>query len=215
MNQHPTALPAHDEPWGPKAVYGMATVCLLLGLAVGYLLRGSQSNAPLSSPNTAGPTDASGAEATQRMPTLEQMKAMADRKVDPLLKQLKSDPKNKDLLIQIASYYKSAHQFKDAASYLSRAAELDPKNTAIRTERATCLYFDGDIDGALTALQESLHQSPTDANALFNLGLIRWKGKKDAAGAIAAWKELLKTNPNLDKKPIVEHMIAEAQGKSN
>lgn len=203
-----------SKSWSNAQSYGMAVICLLLGVAAGYLIRGSQSTAPLNSPNAAGPADAS-AEPTQRMPTLEQMKAMADRKVDPLLKQLKSDPKNKDLLIQIASYYKSAHQFKDAAAYLSRAAELDPKNTAIRTERATCLYFDGDIDGALTALQESLHQSPTDANALFNLGLIRWKGKKDAAGAIAAWKELLKTNPNLDKKPIVEQMIAEAQGKSS
>lgn len=196
-------------------MYGMATVCLLLGLAVGYLLRGSQPTAPLNSPNAARPSDTKSAEAIPRMPTLEQMKAMADRKVDPLLKQLKNDPGNKDLLIQIASYYKSAHQFKDAAFYLGRATELDPKDTAIRTERATCLYFDGNIEGALTALQESLHQSPTDANALFNLGLIRWKGKKDAAGAIAAWKKLLKTNPNLDKKPIVERMIAEAEGKSN
>ena len=196
-------------------MYGMATVCLLLGLAVGYLLRGSQPTAPLNSPNAVRPSDANSAEAIPRMPTLEQMKAIADRKVDPLLKQLKSDPGNKDLLIQIASYYKSAHQFKDAALYLGRAAELDPKDTAIRTERATCLYFDGNIEGALTALQESLHQSPTDANALFNLGLIRWKGKNDAAGAIAAWKKLLKTNPNLDKKPIVERMIAEAEGRSN
>jgi len=215
MTNHRTDSQVHDENWGPKAVYGMAIVCLLLGLAVGYLLRGSQSTAPLTSSNAPTTTEANGAETIQRMPTLEQMKAMADRKVDPLLKQLKNEPRNKELLIQIASYYKSAHQFKDAAAYLSRAAELDPKNTAIRTERATCLYFDGDIDGALSALQESLHQSPTDANALFNLGLIRWKGKKDAAGAIAAWKELLKTHPNLDKKPLVEHMIAEAQGKSS
>ena len=208
MTDYATDSKAHDETWGPKAVYGMATVCLVLGLGVGYLLRGSEATAPLNSPNAPRPTEADGAETTQRMPTLEQMKAMADRKVDPLLKQLKSEPRNKDLLIQIASYYKSAHQFKDAAAYLSRATELDPKNTAIRTEGATCLYFDGDIDGALNALQESLHQSPTDANALFNLGLIRWKGKNDAAGAIAAWKELLKTHPNLDKKPLVEGMLA-------
>ena len=58
-------------------------------------------------------------------------------------------------------------------------------------------------------------QNPKDANALFNLGLIRWKGKDDPTGAVAAWKELLKTNPNLEKKPIVESMIAEAQGKSH
>jgi len=215
MTDRATNSQVHDETWDPKPVFGMATVCLLLGLAVGYLLRGSQSTAQLNSPNAPRPIEANGIEATPRIPTREQMKAMADRKVDPLLKQLKSEPRNEDLLIQIASYYKSAHQFKDAAAYLSRAAELDASNTAIRTERASCLYFDGDIEGALSALEESLHQSPHDANALFNLGLMRWKGKKDAAGAIAAWKELLKTHPNLDKKPLVERMIAEAQGKSS
>jgi hypothetical protein len=32
-----------------------------------------------------------------------------------------------------------------------------------------------------------------------------------SAGAIAAWQELLRTNPGLDQKPIVEQMIAEAR----
>jgi len=56
-----------------------------------------------------------------------------------------------------------------------------------------------------------LKYAPRDANSLFNLGMIRWKAKNDAAGAVAAWQELLRTNPNLDRKPIVEQMIAEAQ----
>jgi cytochrome c-type biogenesis protein CcmH/NrfG len=148
------------------------------------------------------------------MPSLEPMKAMANRKVEPLLAKLKSDPKNKDLWIEIASFYKSAHLFKEAADSLDRALQSDPKNIAIRTEMASCLYFDGNVDGALAALQESLRENPRDANSLFNLGLIRWKGKNDAAGAIAAWRELLRTNPKLDKKPIVERMLAEAEGKS-
>lgn len=214
MPQHPTDLPVHDEFWRPGVVYGMATVCLLLGLAIGYLLRGSESPAAkIGSPAQVNPADTT-AQGSQ-MPSMEQMKAMADRKVEPLLAKLKKDPKDKDLLIEIASFYKSAHQFKDAAAFLDRALQIDPKNTAVRTEMASCLYFAGDVDGALSALQESLRQNPTDANALFNVGLIRWKGKNDADGAIAAWKELLKTNPKLDKKPIVERMIAEAQGKSS
>jgi len=63
----------------------------------------------------------------------------------------------------------------------------------------------------LAQLQQSLTYEPKDANALFNLGMIRWKGKNDPAGAVAAWQELLKTNPKLGRKPIVEQMIAEAQ----
>jgi cytochrome c-type biogenesis protein CcmH/NrfG len=193
----------------------MATVCLLLGLAIGYLLRGSESRTTAASFSAARSHPQEPASGSMQMPSLEQMKSMADRKVEPLLKQLKSDPKNKDLLIEIASFYKSAHLFKDAAAYLDRASQIDPKDIAIRTEMASCLYFDGNVDGALSALQESLRQHPTDANSLFNLGMIRWKGKKDAAGAIAAWKELLKTSPNLEKKPIVERMIAEAQRESH
>ena len=196
--------------WQPKLVYGMAAVCLLLGLSVGYLLRGSES--PAAAART---VDASAQSGSGQAPTLEQMKAMADKKAEPLLQKLKTDPKNKDLLLRVAYFYKSAHQFKDAARYLEQALQVDPKNVAVHTERASCLYYDGDIDGALAELQQSLKISPTDANSLFNLGMMRLNGKQDSVGAIAAWQELLKTHPSLDKKPIVEQMIAEAQHKNS
>jgi cytochrome c-type biogenesis protein CcmH/NrfG len=202
--------PDSTTKWQPKLVYEMATVCLLLGLGVGYLLRGSES--PSAAAGTRGASSSSPAQnAMGQMPTLEQMKQMADKKAEPLLQQLKKDPKNKDLLLRVAYFYKSAHQFKEAAQYLEQALQLDPRNVAARTERASCLYYDNDIDGALAELQESLRISPSDANSLFNLGMIRLNGKQDSAGAIAAWQELLKTNPKLEKKSIVEQMIVEAR----
>jgi cytochrome c-type biogenesis protein CcmH/NrfG len=48
---------------------------------------------------------------------------------------------------------------------------------------------------------------------LFNLGMMKWKGKDDAAGTIATWQELLRSNPNLDRKSTVEQMIAEAESQ--
>jgi cytochrome c-type biogenesis protein CcmH/NrfG len=211
MPHSPTDTTSQDGSWQPRVVYAMATVCLVLGLSVGYLLRGSAShpapasasNLPIVSPHSAG--------GTTPMPTLEQMKQMADKKAEPLLEQLKKDPKNKDLLLRVAYFYKSAHQFKEAAGYFDQSLELDPKDVAVRTEKASCLYYNGDVEGALAELQQSLKLNPKDANSLFNLGMIRLKGKQDPAGAIAAWQELLKTNPGLDKKSIVEQMIAEAR----
>jgi len=144
-------------------------------------------------------------------PSLEQMKQIADKQVQPLRDQLNKDPKNKELLLHIAFIYKSAHEFKAAASYFEKTLQIDPKNVSARTEMASCLYYSGDVDGALNELQQSLKYQPNDANSLFNLGMIRWKGKNDRAGAVAAWKQLLKANPNLDKKPIVERLIAEAR----
>ena len=215
--------------WSATQVYAMAAVCLLLGLALGYLFRGSQTQSsaaslpsqagmsgPAQMPPQAGMPGQGGMP--QQMPSLDQMKHMADKKAEPLLAQLKNDPNNADLLKQVAKIYLATHQFKDAASYYGKALEVNPKDVAARTAMASCLYFDGDVDGALAQLQQALKDNPKDADSLFNLGMIRWKGKNDTAGALQAWDQLLKSNPKLesDKKAQVEKLIAQLkQGVSN
>ena len=143
---------------------------------------------------------------------------MADKKAAPLLEKLKGDPNNSDLLIQVGNIYKATHQFKEAAAYYDKAVQGDPKNVAIRTELASCLYYNGDVDGAIRQLQQALHYDPKDANSLFNLGMIKWQGKQDSKGAVAAWQQLLKSNPQLsaERKATVQKLMADAQmqGKS-
>jgi cytochrome c-type biogenesis protein CcmH/NrfG len=208
-----------ESGWQAKHAYAMAVVCLLLGLLAGYLLRGSESSKTAGTP--AAGTDAAGAAAaptpmgapTQQMPTLEQMKRMADKAAEPLLTKLQSDPKNAALLAQIGKVYESAHQFKEAADYYGKSLEIDPTSAANRTAMASCLYYNGDADGAIAQLEESLKSHPKDANSLFNLGMIKWKGKNDAPGAAAAWEQLLKSNPSLeaDKKAQVEKLLADVR----
>jgi cytochrome c-type biogenesis protein CcmH/NrfG len=203
-----------ESGWQAKQAYAMAVVCLLLGLAAGYLLRGSESAKPATmSANAAAPAANPVGAPTRQMPTLEQMKRMADKAAEPLLTKLQSDPKNAALLAQIAKVYESAHQFKEAADYYGKSLEIDPANLANRTAMASCLYYDGDVDGAITQLEQSLKIDPKDANSLFNLGMIKWKGKNDAKGAVAAWEQLLKSNPNLeaDRKAQVEKLMADAR----
>jgi cytochrome c-type biogenesis protein CcmH/NrfG len=204
---------AADVPasaWQPALVYGMAAACLALGLLVGYLVRGSGSP-QLAAANPAPSPAAVESIGQHPTRTLEQMKQMADKQARPLLEQLKTDQNNKDVLMHVAYLYKSAHQFKEAGDYFEKALQLDPKNVAARTEMASCLYYNGDVDGALSQLQQALKYDPKDANSLFNLGVVKWKGKNDPAGAIAAWQRLLATNPKLDRKPIVQRMMAEAR----
>src|SRR5271166_238063 len=201
--------------WRAGQVYGMAAVCLLVGLALGYLFRGSQSPVrPVPEVSSAQPAAMSRGMGGH-MPSLEDMKKMADTKAAPLLAKLKSDPNNVDLLTQVGNIYKATHQFKDAATYYDKIVQVDPKNVAMRTELASCLYYNGDVDGALGQLQQSLHYDPRDANSLFNLGVIKWQGKQDAKGALTAWQELLKTNPQLsaDRKAAVEKLMADVQMK--
>ncbi|HEY7099241.1 MAG TPA: tetratricopeptide repeat protein [Terriglobales bacterium] len=205
-----TTMAASSSGWQTRQVYMMAGFCLLVGLIVGYLFRGSASkHTPSPVPAQSGMPSGSGSP--QALPSLEQMKAMADKQAAPLMAQLVSDPNNADLLNRIGQINQATHQFKQAAEYYERSLKIAPKDVAIRTELASCLFYDGETDRALSELETGLKYDPKDANSLFNLGMIRLKGKNDKAGAIAAWEELLKTNPNLDRRPIVEKMIAEAK----
>ncbi len=199
--------------WSTTQVYAMAAVCLLLGLALGYLFRGSQTrSAQAAASSSQNPARAAGM-GDHPMPSLDDMKKMADTKAAPLLEQLKSDPNNAPLLIQVAKIYEATHQFKDAASYFSKSLEVNPKDVVTRTEMASCLYYDGDSDGAIAQLQRALQDQPKDADALFNMGVIKWQAKNDGPGAIAIWRQLLKTNPKLEsvKKDQVQKLIAQAE----
>jgi cytochrome c-type biogenesis protein CcmH/NrfG len=216
--------------WQAKQVFAMAVICLAVGLAIGYLFRGSQSttpppqpgtsasNVPAGAPGSAPTSAATGHMGAGHMPSLEEMKAMADKKAAPLLEKLKTDPNNTDLLSQVGNIYKSTHQFKEALSYYEKALQIDPKNVPTRTELASCLYYTGDVDGAIAQLQTSLQHDPKDINSLFNLGMMKWQGKQDSKGALAAWQLLLKSNPQIDAahKATVQKLIADVQmqGKS-
>jgi predicted negative regulator of RcsB-dependent stress response len=252
MKNEPTTAPTASPSLKAAQVYAMAVVCLMLGLAIGYLLRGTKS--PVSPTQSAvsaekasapggavggamaggqipGPQDvkqtvhkpaqpAAGtgppsaprsAMAGGRMPSLEEMKQMADKQAAPLLEQLKSDPKNSAVLMQVGAIYYTTHRFKEASAYYGKAVQIEPGNAAFRVKLATSLYSSGDVNGAIAQLNQALSDAPNDANALFDLGMIRLQGKQDGKGAVAAWQQLLKTNPQLstERRAAVEKLMAD------
>jgi cytochrome c-type biogenesis protein CcmH/NrfG len=213
-NNTSTAPIAASTTWRANQVYKLSSVFLLIGLAIGYFFPATKiTSAPkVAVAPAAAPLVHNAGMGAHPIPTMDQMKQMAAVQTSALVEKLKADPNNAQLLLQVAAIYKSSHQFKEASDYYARALKINPKNVSTRTELASCLYYGGDVDGAIAQLNQSLQYNPTDPNSLFNLGLIKWKGRNDAAGAIATWEQLLKTNPNLDRKPIVEQMIAEAKG---
>jgi cytochrome c-type biogenesis protein CcmH/NrfG len=204
----------------------MAAICLVLGLVLGYLFRGSQTQpAPVQAAVASAPPESASATATTAtaaptamgggahpMPTLDQMKQMADKKAGPLLAKLKSDPNNEEVLVQVAKIYEATHQFPEAASYFQKASQVNPKDNNVRIQLASCLFYTGDNDGAIAQLQNVLQNNPKDLNSLFNLGFIEWKGKNDGPGAVATWRQLLKFHPEMEqaKKEQVQRLIAEA-----
>ena len=205
------ATSSESSPW--TRVYLKAAICLVVGLAVGYLLRGSRSSASsvLPAASVAKSSVRAGAMGAREMPGgAGHIQQMADKQAAPLLERLKSDPNNSALLIQVGGIYHTTHQFKQAAEYYDKALQVDPKNVAIRTKLASSLFRMGDADGAIAQLNQALSYDPKDANALFDLGVVKLNGKRDSKGALAAWQRLLKSNPQLsaDRKATVQKLMA-------
>ncbi len=207
------------QNWTSIQAYLMAVICLIVGTAVGYLVRGSQNATPASTPETVSaaaqaPADAMHGSANQT-PTAAQMKAMADQQAAPLLAKLKINPADTDALAQIGNVYYDAQQFNVAVDYYGRVLAIDPGNAAVRTDMGTAYLYLNDPDRAIQEFQVALKNNPKHGQALFNLGMAQWRGKGDATGAIATWEKLLKTVPDFPQRADVEQMIAQAKKHMN
>ena len=202
-----------DAVWKPLQTFTMATICLIIGVAVGYLVRGSAAPRPaVANTNVAQPAGGPNVGMVkQGTPSLDEMKRMADKQAQPLLTKLKSKPNDAALLNKTALTYKAAHQFDKAAEYFKKSLDSDPKNIAVRDDYASCLYYLGDVDGALAQLQKSLTYDPKHPGTLFNIGMIEWKGKGDVDAAVAKWETILKSNPDFPQKDQVQHLIEAAR----
>ena len=222
MADDPNLRAASKLAWQPTQLVVMCAVCLVTGFLAGYLLRGSASAPTFShaAQATTGPSaqalDPAGRSQTaqqkpKEMPTLDDLQHMADKKAAPLLTKLKSDPKNPQLWNQVGLIYKSAHQFKEASGYFENSLKYDPKDLGVRADYASCMYYTGDVDGALAQLNQSLTYDPKHAGTLMNIGIIKWRGKNDIDGAVAAWEKLLQYHPDFPQKDLVQQMLTQAK----
>ena len=200
------------QQWTSLQAYVLAVICLLVGIAGGWLIRGSQSPAA-AVPDMANATTTQ--QPASQMPSPAQLKAMADTQAAPLIEKLKADPTNADLLASIGNSYYDAQQYPIAIDYYGRALKTRPADAGVRTDMGTAYWYMGNADSAIAEFNKALSDEPNKANTLFNRGLVKWQGKMDVTGAVADWEKLLATNPNYEAKDKVEQMIAEAKKHSD
>lgn len=197
--------------WSSVRGYAMSVICLLVGVSVGFLFRGSTAPRATAPAAVQGPMAAGNPmSAAPAQPTPEQLKQMADKQVAPLLEQLNNNPKDADALNKVAEQYFVTRQFKDAAVYLEKLVAVKPTPAAwINLSRA--YFYSGAADKAIDGLNEALKLDPKSADALFGLGMLKWEVKHDTKGAIECWEKQLKTDPNPQRRGQVEQMIAQAK----
>ena len=193
--------------WSSTQAYVLAVFCLVLGVALGYLFRGSAS--PSSEATSAQDSSPHGVPQQQLTPA--QQKAMLDKAAAPLLDNVNKNPNDFDNYAKLGNLYFDGQQFTDAIKYYERALKIRPDNADLITDMGTAYWYTGDADRALKEFQKSLKLRPGHAGTLFNLGVVRWQGKMDPAAAVKAWEELLAKNPTYPQRQQVEDFIAKAK----
>jgi tetratricopeptide (TPR) repeat protein len=192
----------------------LAVACLSVGIAGGWLIRGFHGQAAVVSAKSSNiPTPASSQTPAATQPDPAQMKAAADTQAAPLIDRLKSGGEDPQLLTELGNIYYDAQEYPVAIDYYRRALKVKPADAAVRTDMAMAYWFMGKADLAIAEFDKALSFAPDNPNTLFNRGLVKWKGKKDAAGAMADWERLLSTDPAYDQKDKVRQMIAEVKNQ--
>lgn len=205
---HRPTNPSASGYWTSTQSYLLATITLILGLAVGYLVRGSESpSAGLTGSVSAATGTVSSAASNQPKPTPELMAKM----VEPFLNELKARPNDSELLIKIGNTYYDNQDYPKAIEYYQKSLAIKPDNADVRTDMGTAIWYTGDADHALKEYERSLSYRPNHPNTLFNMGIVRWHGKKDAKGALDAWNQLLSSNPDYPDRGRLLQLIQQVQ----
>jgi cytochrome c-type biogenesis protein CcmH/NrfG len=198
--------PAKSSSWTNTQVYTAIVVVLILGGLGGYLLK--NSGAPPAGTEAASPANM---PPPQTMPTPSQMLI---QQAEPLKARLQSNPRDVATLITLGNIYFDASQWTDAIGFYTRALNETPNNPNARTDMGIAYFYSGDPDRALKEFDRSLKDDPRHVQTLFNVGVVRLNGKNDPKGAIAAWEELLKIDPQYQARAKVESLLAEARARA-
>ncbi len=181
----------------------IALACLLLGLAVGYVVfSGPRVAPPVVTPTPA--TAPTSFEATAPGP-LDEQAAQALRDI------LARDPRDAQAATRLGNLLYDAGRYADAVPYYRQAFAVDATNVGLSTDLGTALFYAGRPDEAIAQFEKSLALDPTHPQTLFNLGVVRRDGKQDVAGAVQAWEKLLASNPTYPDRAKVQQLLDQAR----
>ena len=180
---------AQSGLWTTTQAYTLGVVCLVAGLAIGYLLHGSDvfTSGNASSQSTA---PASSSPANFPMPGTAmnlgtQTAEAVDKTAAPMIAQLEANPKDASIATKIGNLYDDAKMYPKAIEYYEKSVKLSPENPDVLTDLGTAYFYNGNPDQALKDFDRALKVRPNYAQTLFNMGIVKWQGKNDIKGAVA------------------------------
>ena len=168
-------------------VFAIAGMCF--GIILGWVIGAQQASNRAPVPAVAS-APAAGQGSARQAPPLD------EAQVQSLMTIIKSDPKNVGAIVKLANTYFDAEQYPEAIKWYEQSLQLDPKNPDVSTDLGISYYYTGQTDLALKQFEHSLSIDPRHTKTMLNQGIVLAFGKRDLAGAEAAWKQVIALAPD-------------------
>lgn len=107
------------------------------------------------------------------------------------------DPDNVKVWEELGNAFSDHGQAEDAIAAYTRALAVDPDNHDVRTDLGSAFFQAGKPELALLEFDKVLSIDPNHPQARFNRGVVLYNGLGAKQGALAEWKQLLTSHPNL------------------
>jgi tetratricopeptide (TPR) repeat protein len=107
----------------------------------------------------------------------------------------------------LGNLYFDTDQPKEAIEAYSRYLAVKPDNPDVRTDMGIMYRKLGQFDRAIEEFRKAAQSDPKHTNSRYNIGLVLLHDKQDIKGAIKAWEEYLKVDPNSEKAQRIRAQI--------
>ena len=120
---------------------------------------------------------------------------------------VKKDPKNLPAWVELGNLHFDMDQPKEAIEAYSQYLAVKPDNPDVRTDMGIMYRKLGQFDRAIEEFRKAAQSDPKHTNSRYNIGLVLLHDKQDIKGAIKAWEEYLKVDPNSEKAQRIRAQI--------
>src|SRR4030043_797188 len=167
-----------------------ATVAILKGK------KGGERAAMVQKPEMApvpGPPKPSPLEVASKIKTLNEI--------------LQKDPKNLPAWVELGNLYFDSDQPKEAIEAYGKYLAAKPENPDVRTDMGIMYRRLGEFDRALEEFRKAAQTVSKHVNSRYKIGIVLLHDKQDINGAIKAWEEYLRLDPNSERAQRIRDQI--------
>jgi cytochrome c-type biogenesis protein CcmH/NrfG len=120
---------------------------------------------------------------------------------------VKKDPRNLPAWVELGNLYFESQRPEEAIEAYRQYLAIKPDNPDVRTDMGIMCRKLGQFDRALEEFRKAAQSDPKHANSRYNIGVVLLHDKRDIKGAITAWEEYLRVDPNSERAQRIRDQI--------